>query len=142
MNSAILLALAMASATTVGGCTTRKSATSDAPLPIVNVSPVPQPGENIEALVVQISNGHFEHDVYAQQPGATRLVLRTQGGPYLFSIDGLVDRRELAANAETVVLYSVTDPGRYTMHAALSTSADPTASEATATLDVRPIGGR
>ena len=124
------------------GCTTRQAAVSDAPLPMVSTSPVPQPGENIEALMVQIVDGHFDNDVYTQQPGATWLIVKTEGGPYLFSIDGLVDRRELPANATTVILYSVSDPGRHTMRADLSTTTTVAAAQATATLDVRPVGGR
>lgn len=44
-----------------------------------------------------------------------RVVLETRGGPYLFSIDGLVDRRELPDAGTTVVLVNVTAPGRYTI---------------------------
>src|SRR5262249_5286481 len=93
-------------------------------------------------VVVHIANGQFDESVYEQQTGNMRLVLRTEGGPYLFSIDDLVQPRELPESGSTVVQYSTSAPGRDRMHAALSTSTDATATEATATLDVRPVGGR
>ena len=133
--AALLLAVGL-------GCTTRQAAVSDAPLPMVSTSPVPQPKENIEALMVQIVDGHFDSDIYTQQPGATRLIVKTEGGPYLFSIDGLVDRRELPASGTTVILYSVSDPGRHTMRADVGTGSTAAATHATATLDVRPVGSR
>jgi hypothetical protein len=124
------------------GCTTRRGAESDAPLPLVSTSPVPQPDENIQALVVTIVDSRFDSDVYTQQTGATRMVVKTHGGPYLFSIDDLADRRELPASGTTEILYSISDPGRHTMRADLSTSTAAAATHATATLDVRPVGGR
>ena len=123
-------------------CTTRQGAYSDAPVPYVGASPVVQVDENMDALVIQISNGHFDHSLYEQQTGDMRLLLRTEGGPYLFSIDELVGPRELPESGSTVILYSVSAPGRHTMHLALSTPTSATATEETATLDVRPVGGR
>jgi hypothetical protein len=124
------------------GCTTRKSATSEEPPPIVTLSPGAVPDNNPQQIVIQVSNNQFERDIYECQPGDVTLVLRTSDGPYLFYVDRLVDRRELAANTETVVRFNVSDPGRYTMHLALSTPQSATATETTATLDVRPVGGR
>lgn len=91
---------------------------------------------------MQIVDGHFDSDIYTQLPGATRMIVKTQGGPYLFSIDDLVDRREVPANGEDVVLYSVSAPGRHTMRADISTTTSATAAQATAILDVRPVGSR
>jgi hypothetical protein len=123
-------------------CTTREGAYSDVPVPYVGASPVVQIDENMDALVIQISNGHFDHSLYEQQTGDMRLLLRTEGGPYLFSIDGLVGPRELPESGVTVILYSASAPGRHVMHLALSTPTSATATEETATLDVRPVGGR
>jgi hypothetical protein len=36
----------------------------------LRVRPVPQRGENIEALMVQIADGHLDKDIYTQQPQA------------------------------------------------------------------------
>src|SRR5579884_1692823 len=101
------------------GCTTRQGAQPDQPLPVSTASPVPQPQQantDLQTITVTITNNQFDHDVYQAHPGDTRLVMRAHGGPYLFSIDRLVDQRELPADTETVVLVSITDPGQYTMH--------------------------
>src|SRR5215469_4445 len=137
-----LLGVALAASLGVG-CTTRQGAYSDVPGPLVTGEQnVQVDDENINAVVVHIANGQFDESVYEQQTGNMRLVLRTEGGPYLFSIDDLVQPRELPESRSTVVQYSTSAPGRHTMHAALSTSTDATATGATATLDVRPVGGR
>lgn len=108
----------------------------------MTVSPGAVPGQHLEDIIVQVTNSTLEHDIYETQPGDVSLVLRTHGGPYLFSIDQLVDRRELPANADTRILVNVSAPGRYTMRVALSTAADATTREATATLDLRAVGDR
>ena len=77
-----------------------------------------------------------------RQAAVSDAPLPTEGGPYLVSIDGLVDRRELPASGTTVILYSVSDPGRHTMRADVSTDSTAAATHATATLDVRPVGSR
>ena len=123
--------IALALLLSVVGCnSSTKSANSNAPLPIVNASPVPQPDENILALKVTLSGGKFDADTYTQLPGATRLIVDTQDGPYTFSIDRLVDPRELPASGSTVILFNVTDPGRYTMHASRN------GQQTTATLEI------
>ncbi|MDQ6880968.1 MAG: hypothetical protein M3150_02625 [Pseudomonadota bacterium] len=126
------------------GCTTREGATNARPLPLATIDPQqPEPATDMQQIAIQISSdGRFDHDVDEAQSGDARLVLRTHGGPYLFSVDQLVDRRELPANRETAVVVRFTPPQRYTMHLALSTPATATATEATATLDVRPVGSR
>lgn len=134
-----LIAITMAA---TGACTTREGAYSEAPVPYVGASPVVQIDENMDAVVIQVANGHFDRSLYEQQTGDMRLVLRTEGGPYLFSIDGLVGPRELPEMGTTVILYSASAPGRHIMHLALSTPTSATATEDTATLDVRPVGGR
>jgi hypothetical protein len=143
MMRIVVAILGVALATSLGvGCTTRQGASSDVPGPLVtNEQSVQVDAENINAVVVHIANGQFDHNMYEQQTGNMRLVLSTEGGPYLFSIDGLVDPRELPASGSTVVQYSVSAPGQHTMHVALSTPTDATATEATATLDVRSVGG-
>lgn len=57
------MAALLALVTCLGGCTDRKGAISNALLPIVNTSPVPQPDENIEGLVIHIENSRFEHHI-------------------------------------------------------------------------------
>jgi hypothetical protein len=110
---------------------------------LVTLSPVgAAPDKDLKDVPIQIANTAFERDIYEVQPGDVSLLIRTKGGPYLFRIDQLVDRRELPADSETRVLFNVTNPGRYTMHVALSTPTDASAQEATATLDVRPVGSR
>jgi hypothetical protein len=139
----LCIALLVVTFTATVACTAgEEGAYSDAPVPYVGASPVVQIDENMDALVIQISNGHFDRSLYEQQTGDMRLLVRTEGGPYLFSIDDLVDRRELPESGSTVILYSVSAPGRHTMHLALSTPTSATATEETATLDVRPVGGR
>jgi len=71
------------------------------------------------------------------------LVISAGGpGPYLFSIERLVDRRELPQNRDTVINYDTSTPGQFTMRAYLSTP-DGTSSEVvTAVLDIAPVGGR
>src|SRR5437667_12039250 len=91
LNTALMIIILGASV----ACTTRQGAYSNAPVPYVGASPVVQVDENMDAVVIQISNGHFDHSLYEQQTGDMRLLLRTEGGPYLFSIDELVGPREL-----------------------------------------------
>jgi hypothetical protein len=122
------------------GCTTRQ-ATTPAALP-VTATATPQPQQNDQTLTVQIDNGHFNKDIYQELPGATRLVVSTQGGPYLFSINNLVDARQLQPNTSTQIDYEVSDPGRYVLRAQTTTAAGTPATTSTAVLDVRPAGGR
>jgi hypothetical protein len=122
------------------GCTTEEGGQSQVALPLATGQALP--AENSNAIVVEISNGDFDHTLYEEQTGDCYLIVRTSGGPYLFYIDDLVDKRELPEQGETGIYFSVSAPGRHTIHAALSTPTNATASEATATLDVEPVGGR
>jgi hypothetical protein len=91
---------------------------------------------------VTIEDGHFVSTVYQEQTGATQLLVITLGGPYMFEIDNLVRRRELAANSRTVIDYDTSAPGEYTMRVYTSTAAGTSPDFATAVLDVRTVGGR
>jgi hypothetical protein len=124
------------------GCTAESAPISDAQLPQVNSTPVAVPQQDNQTLRVTILDGHFASNIYAEQAGATQLLVISVGGPYLFQIDNLVDRRELPVDGETVVSYDVSAPGQYTMRAYTSTSTAPSPEVASAVLDVRTVGGR
>ena len=83
------------------GCTARQGTISDAGLPMVPETPLAVPQQNDQTLRVTIEDGRFVSTIYQEQTGATQLLLITLGGPYLFEIDKLVGRRELAANSQT-----------------------------------------
>jgi hypothetical protein len=134
LTAALMLLLA--------ACTARQGTVSDAGLPIVSETPVAVPQQNDQTLRVTIENGRFASTIYQEQTGATQLLVITLGGPYLFEIDNLVDRRELAANSRTVIDYDTSAPGQYTMRAYTSTSAGTSPDYAIAVLDVRTAGGR
>jgi hypothetical protein len=121
-------------------CTTRSGAASDAAMPAIPGQALP--AANSDAVIVQIEDGQFDQTMYEQQTGDMQMIVRTSGGPYLFYIDDLVDKRELPEQGLTTISYSVSAPGRHTMHVALSTPTTASAAEASATLDVRPVGGR
>jgi hypothetical protein len=124
------------------GCTTESAPISDVQLPQVNQTPVAAPQQNDQTLRVTIIDGHFASTLYAEQPGATQLLVISVGGPYLFQIDNLVDRRELPADGGTAINYDVSAPGQYTMHAYTSTATGPGPEIANAVLDVQTVGGR
>jgi hypothetical protein len=108
----------------------------------VSETPDALPQQNDQTLRVTIYNGRFASTIYQEQTGATQLLVITEDGPYLFEIDNLVNRRELAANARTVIDYDVSTPGQYTMRAYRSTAAGTSSDFASAVLDVRTVGGR
>jgi hypothetical protein len=124
------------------GCTARQGTISDAGLPMVPETPLAVPQQNDQTLRVTIEDGRFVSTIYQEQTGATQLLLITLGGPYLFEIDKLVGRRELAANSQTVINYDTSAPGQYTMRAYRSTAAGTSPDFASAVLDVRTVGGR
>lgn len=130
----ILLALAVAGGTVACGGDTKTARESEG---IANTTPraINELPQEIQRLAVVIADGKFDHDRYAMQPGAMRLLVTTRGGPYTFMIDPLVTPRELPANATTEIGFTAPEPGDYTMK--LTGPA-----EATATLNVRPIGSR
>src|SRR6266850_1115216 len=107
----------------LAGCTTRQGTISDAGQPMVPETPLAVPQQNDQTLRVTIENGHFVSTIYQEQTGATQLLLITLGGPYVFEIDKLVGRRELAANSQTVINYDTSAPGQYTMRAYRGTTA-------------------
>ena len=124
-------------------CTARQGTISDAGLPTVPETPLAVPQMNDQTLRVTINeDGRFVSTIYQEQTGATQLLLITVGGPYLFEIDELVGRRELAANSLTVIDYDTSAPGQYTMRAYRSTAAGTSPDFASAVLDVRTVGGR
>ena len=124
------------------GCTTRSQPISDVQLPLVDTPSIAAPQQNDQTLRVTIADGHFASTVYAEQAGATQLLVISTGGPYLFEIDKLVGRRELPENGGTVINFDTSAPGRYTMHAYTSTPTGPGPEVASAVLDVQTVGGR
>jgi hypothetical protein len=84
-----------------------------------------------ELLVIQIADGRFDGDWYRHSTGQARLLVKTRGGPCLFSIDGLLEPRELPAPGTTEISLRLSEPGRHTMR--LRTPAGRTA---TAALDI------
>jgi len=114
----------------------------DVQLPQVNDTPVAAPQQDDQMLRVTVIDGHFASTVYDEQAGATQLLVISVGGPYLFQVDNLVDRRELPADGGTVIQYDASTPGEYTMHAYTSTPTGPGPQVANAVLDVQTVGGR
>jgi hypothetical protein len=126
----------------LAGCTRTGAPISDADLPFVSQTPVSAPQQNEQTLRVVILNGKFSSDVYREQSGATFMIVISTGGPYLFEIDNLVDRRELPPDGATVINYDTSAPGTFTMRAYLSTPQGTSPEAATAVLDIAPVGSR
>jgi hypothetical protein len=124
------------------GCTTRTETISDVIPPLVSEAPVAAPQQNDQTLQVTILDGHFVSTRYEEMPGATRMLVTVEGGAYEFEIDQLVPRRELAADAQTVVNYDLSAPGEYTMRAYQSTPAGTSTDVASAVLDVQSVVDR
>ena len=123
-------------------CTRTNIPISTGQLPEVNDTPVAGPQQNDQVLRITILNGKFSSNSYEEQSGATQMLVISTGGPYLFEIDRLVDRRELAQDGATVINYDTSTPGQYTMHAYLSTPEGTSPEGATAVLYITPPGGR
>ena len=126
----------------LSACTKINTPISRGDVPVVGDPPVAAPQQNDQVLRVTILDGSFSSNVYEEQSGATQMIVISTGGPYLFAIDRLVDRRELAAEGATVIDYDTSAPGQYTMHAYRSTPSGPSAEVAIATLYITPVGGR
>jgi hypothetical protein len=126
----------------LAGCTSVSLPISDVQLPQVDQTPVAVSQQDDATLRVTIIDGEFKSDIHEKLPGVTQLLVISVGGPYLFEIDNLVDRRELPADGETTIQYQVSSPGQYTMRAVTSTPAGPSPSVATAVLDVQTVGSR
>jgi hypothetical protein len=124
------------------GCTTESAPISDVQLPQVDNTPVAAPQQNDQTLRVTIVDGRFASTLYEEQAGATQLLVISVGGPYLFQIDNLVDRRELPADGGTDINFDASAPGQYTMHACTSTPTGPGPEVANAVLDIQMVGGR
>ena len=125
----------------LAGCTRTGSPIAQPQLPLGGNAPADAPQQNDQVLRVTILNGKFDAGTYAEQSGATQLLVIATDGPYLFEIDRLVDRRELPAFGSTVVNYDTSTPGTYTMRAYLSTSDGTSAVADTAVLGIDPVGG-
>ena len=135
-----LLSIAAALALLVG-CTTRTEPISQAGMPMVTNTPVAAPQQLDQTLRVTILDGRFASTTYEELPGATQMLVITVGGPYVFEIDKLVPKREIAANAETVITYDLSAPGQYAMRAYRSTATGTSPDFASAVLEVRTVGG-
>ncbi len=126
----------------LSACTKFGIPISSGDVPVLNDTPVAAPQQNDQVLRIAILNGRFSSNVYEEQSGATQMIVLSTGGPYLFAIDRLVDRRELAADGATVIECDTSAPGEYTMHAYLSTPTGTGAEVATATLYITEVGSR
>jgi uncharacterized lipoprotein YajG len=124
------------------GCTTRNETISDVIPPLVSETPVAAPQQNDQTLRVTILDGRFVSTLYEETPGATRMLVITAGGPYVFEIDQLVVRRELAADAQTVINYDLSAPGEYMMRVYQSTPSGTSTDFASAVLDVQSVVNR
>ena len=113
---------------------------SGAQVPISNETPGTVPQQNEQLLRVTIMSGKFGSTVYSEQQGATRMLVITTGGPYLFEIDRLVDRREIPENGGTTINYDASTPGDYTIRAYLSTPDGTSPVADTATLRITAVG--
>jgi hypothetical protein len=142
MRSWLPLVSAIVLLVLLAGCTTTNVPISNAQLPLGSATPDALPQQNDQTLRVTIINGKFNSTIYQEQSGATQMLVISTGGPYLFSIDGLVDRRELPENGDSVINYDTSTPGQFMMRASLSTPQGTTSEVATATLDIAPVGGR
>jgi hypothetical protein len=140
--SSVSLLSAIAMLVLLVGCTTEMVPVSDVQLPQVDNTPLAEPQQNYQTLRVTIIDGHFDATVYEEQPGATQLLIISVGGPYLFEVDNLVNRRELSTNGSIAIDYDVSAPGRYTMRAYTSTPTGPSPEFASAVLDVRSVVDR
>jgi hypothetical protein len=123
------------------GCTTRSEPISQAGLPMVTNTPVAAPQQVDQTLRVTVLDGRFASSTYEELPGATHMLVITAGGPYVFEIDKLVAKREIAADAQTVIIYDLSAPGQYTMRAYRSTATGTSPDFASAVLEVRTVGG-
>ena len=122
-------------------CTTTNPPIVGNQLPLGSSTPVAEPQQNDQVLRVTIINGKFDSSIYSEQSGATQMIVISTAGPYLFEIDSLVDRRELAAYGGTVINYDASSPGAFTMRAYLSTSDGTNPLADTAMLQIVPVGG-
>ncbi len=136
------LAIGLAALLSASGiaCTDRRAATDSQPLRVYAatpeaVAPVGNVPEDIETLSVTIANGEFQADVYSAQTSPTRMIVTTQGGPYVLAIQGVLGPEQLPANGAKEVDLTLPNPGEYRM--TLSGNADDIA-----TLNVRPLGTR
>ena len=85
-----------------------------------------------ELLVIQITDGGFDGDCYRHATGQARLLVKTRGGTCLFSIDGLLEPRELPAAGTTEIPLRLSEPGRHTVRVRT-----PAGRTATAVLDIQ-----
>jgi len=139
-KSLVLLAAAAALVLLVG-CTRQNEPISQANLPLLANTPVAVPLKNGQTLRVTILEGHFVSTLYEEVTGATQMLVITEGGPYVFEIDNLVPRREVAANAETMITYDLSSPGQNAMRAYRSTPSGTSPDFASAVLQVNSIPG-
>jgi hypothetical protein len=68
-----------------------------------------------EVVVIQITDGRFDGGWYRQPTGQARLLVNTRGGTCLFSIDRLLEPRELSATGTTEIPLRLSEPGQHTM---------------------------
>lgn len=133
-HARILLAILVVGLLLACGDETENAREAEGKLPVtpgaINELPT-----DTQRLPVTIVNGAFDAERYAAQPGAIRLNVTTVGGPYTLSIGDLVPATELPANATTEVEFTAPEPGEHPMR--LTGPA-----EATALLNIRPVGGR
>jgi hypothetical protein len=141
----VVCLVAVGLAIVAAGCTEREATTERGPLPVAPTAhPNPSQAEativrkapqDVQELLVDVSNGRFSSDRYAVQSRPIRLRVTTGGGAYTLSIDRLLEPRVLPPNTTTEIALTVPDPGDYTMRIT-------GAAEDTAVLNVRLAGSR
>ncbi|MDQ2810251.1 MAG: hypothetical protein M3Z04_25530 [Chloroflexota bacterium] len=104
----------------------------------VNPSDANKLPTDVQNLQVSVAAGKFEHDRYTMQTGAVQMVVTAAGGPYKLSIDKLFADHAIAATSKTTIGFNAPNAGLHTM---TLTDQNGTA-QGTATLDVRPLGGK
>ncbi len=128
----LLVAFALVSCDT----TTTKHATNTGSAPAgVNPADVNKLPTDIQQLNIKIDNGHFDADLYEMQIGTAQLVVTTVGGPYKLTVAKIFATEDLPANGQKTIGVNVPTSGIYTMTVT-------GAAEGSATLDVRPVGGK
>ncbi len=102
--------------------------------PVVDPSDANLLPEDIQKLEVSIDDGRFESEVYEVQQGAIQMIVHASGGPYELAIERLAQPQDVAADGETTIGFTASEPGEYTIRLTEG-------GEGTAILNVRPVGG-
>jgi hypothetical protein len=85
-----------------------------------------------QELTLRVADGRFAAAQLNVTPGPVRLTLQVQGGPYTLRIDPLIQPRQVPENTTTVITFTASTPGEYTMELSAAGRRE------TAVLNVRP----